>query len=351
VAEQSWYTTDFYEVLGVTPSASPGEITKAYRKLAKKLHPDTNPQGAERFKEVSAAYDVIGTASSRDEYDDLRASPPPSYSSAPSWSSFFSEDASDFGNGDDIFSSFFGNSRSRRGANLSVAITLKFREAVQGTTTTLLLDHEVLCTVCGGSGAAPGTTVTVCSRCHGQGMVEEGPFSLSTVCPVCQGRAHLIQTPCPTCHGQGQVVSTRNVTVRIPPGIEDGQQIRLAGKGQDLPGSPPGDLYVTVSVSPDKIFTREGRHLVTSVSVSAIDAALGTTVEVPTLGSPVTVKVPAGTQPGASLRVRGRGISTPKGTGDLLVRIKVTVPRHLSAHQREVLQSFALSPEKSGSRV
>jgi molecular chaperone DnaJ len=320
VVESSWFETDFYAILGVSKSATNKEITRAYRTLAKKLHPDTNPAGAEKFKEVSGAYDVLGKEEVRAEYDAVRAAPRPSayqrtsqgannftspdYATSGFPAPGFSQDDFDPAQFSDLFSSMFRTPRSTRGGDFVTTITLPFRDAIQGTTTQLRLEHQ-----------------SVCSACHGL------------------GEAH--DTACVQCEATGYETSVAKVTVRIPAGVEDQQRIKIPRKGQpSSSGGHPGDLYVVVTVTPDPIFTREGKNLITSIRIDAIAAMLGTEVEIPTLDEAVTVKITPGTQPGATLRVRGKGVPTRHTPGDLLVRVFVTVPRHITVRQQELLQQF-----------
>lgn len=347
MAERAWLETDYYKVLGVEQSASDKEITRAYRKLAKANHPDTNPGSEERFKEVSAAYDVLGDPAKRKEYDEMRRLGPLGgvFSGGnfrgPGGTTFTVGDLGDLG---DIFGGLFGSRRKapKRGADVETALHLSFNDAVRGVTTTVHLPTDAQCRTCHGSGAAPGTTPVECERCHGRGVLDDdkGMFSLSTVCPVCQGRGTRIETPCPSCHGSGREASSRTVKVRVPPGVEDGRRIRVKGKGQPgQQGAPPGDLYVVVHVSKDKRFERQGRNLVCKVPVTFAQATLGANVSVETLDGPVTVKVKPGTASSTTLRLRGRGVPAhgKQPAGDLLVTIEVTVPKDLTADQRAAI--------------
>ena len=349
MADREWFEKDYYKVLGLTSSATDKEITRAYRTLAKELHPDTNSGSEERFKEVSVAYDVLGDDAKRKEYDEVRRLGPAAagFGGAPGGGGYrFNQgDVGDFG---DLFSGLFGGRRQRaqRGADLETVLHLNFRDAVMGVTTTVSLPSSDACHTCGGSGAAPGTGYVTCERCEGRGVLtdDQGPFAMSSVCSVCQGRGSRIVTPCPTCHGSGREPSSRRVNVRIPAGVVDGQRIRLKGKGAPgAQGGPAGDLFVDVHVAPDPRFARRGRHVTTSVDVGVTSAMLGTTVSVDTLDDPVTLKVPAGTQSGTTMRVRGRGVP-PVGkhaTGDLLVTVNVRVPSKLTKEQRAIVEKLA----------
>jgi molecular chaperone DnaJ len=350
MAEREWFDTDYYKVLGLSASATPKEITRAYRKLAKQLHPDTNPGSEEKFKEVSVAYDVLGDPDKRKEYDEVRrlgASGGFAGAGAPG-AGGFNFQGGDLGDLSDLFGGLFGGrrQRSQRGADLETSLHLSFRDAVMGVTTTVTLPSGEACHTCGGRGAAPGSGFATCERCQGRGVLndDQGPFAMSSVCPVCQGRGGRIVTPCATCHGTGREPSSRRVNVRVPAGVVDGQRIRLKGKGNPgSQGGQPGDLFVDVHVSGDTRFERRGRNVVTTANVSFSQALLGTTVEVATLDEPVTVKVPPGTQPGTTMRVRGRGVPTSdkQPAGDLLVTINVTIPKKLTKEQKTLAEKLA----------
>jgi molecular chaperone DnaJ len=351
-AQREWFEKDYYKVLGVVSTATDKEITRAYRKLAKQYHPDANPGSEERFKEISAAYDVLGDAEKRKEYDEVRKHGPVGGFGAPGGGTFRVEDFGDLG---DIFGGLFGN-RTRptqrgpqRGADMEAALHLSFQDAVHGVTTSVNVPQEARCSNCRGSGAAPGTSTHVCPRCGGTGSLNDnqGLFSLSTVCPDCVGRGTLFDTPCPVCHGTGTEQKVRSVKVRIPAGVEDGQRIRVKGRGAPGQGmAPPGDLYVVVHVGAHPTFGRSGRNLTITVPVTYPEAVLGTTITVPTLESKVTLKVPAGTPSGKVLRVRGRGVPAGDGRnagtpGDLLVKVEVVVPTDVTDEQRAAIESLA----------
>lgn len=351
MAEREWFETDYYKALGLSSSATDKEITRAYRKLAKQLHPDTNPGSEEKFKEVSVAYDVLGDAEKRKEYDEVRrlgATGAGFGNPARPGAGGFNFQTGDFGDLGDVFGGLFGGRRQRaqRGADLETALHLSFRDAVMGVTTTVTLPSGEACHSCAGNGAAPGSGFATCERCQGRGVLndDQGPFAMSSVCPLCQGRGGRIVTPCPTCQGTGREPSSRRVNVRIPSGVVDGQRIRLKGKGNPgSQGGPAGDLFVDVHVSGDPRFDRRGRHVTTTVNVACTAATLGTTVEVATLDEPVTLKIPAGIQPGTTMRVRGRGVpaSGKHAAGDLLVTINVTIPKKLTKEQRSLVERLA----------
>ncbi|HEY3842074.1 MAG TPA: molecular chaperone DnaJ [Acidimicrobiales bacterium] len=353
-AQREWFEKDYYKVLGVVSTATDKEITRAYRKLAKQYHPDANPGSEERFKEISAAYDVLGDPDKRKEYDEVRKHGPMTggFGGGPGGGGTFRmEDMGDLG---DLFGGLFGN-RGRtqqrgpqRGADMEAALHLSFQDAVHGVTTSVNIPTDVRCSNCKGSGAAPGTSTHTCPRCGGTGSLNDnqGLFSLSTVCPDCVGRGTLFDTPCPVCQGSGTERRVRSIKVRIPAGVEDGQRIRVKGRGAPGQGmAPPGDLYVVVHVGKHALFGRTGRNLTITVPVTYPEAVLGTQVTVPTLDGKVTLKVPAGTQSGKVLRVRGRGV--PAGgrngakPGDLLVKIEVVVPTELTDEQRAAVESLA----------
>jgi len=362
-AQREWFEKDYYQVLGVSSTATDKEITRAYRKLAKQFHPDANPGSEERFKEISAAYDVLGDAARRKEYDEVRrlgpmagGFGPPGGFGTQGGNTFRFEDIGDLG---DLFGGIFGGRSGRRrprgpqrGADIEAELHLSFADAVHGATTQVNVPEDVRCHTCDGSGAAPGTSTHTCPRCNGRGTLDDnqGLFSLSTVCPECNGRGTVVDTPCPTCHGTGTERRNRTVKVRIPPGVDDGQRIRVKGRGMPGQGAAAssGDLYVVVRVARDPRFGRRGRNLTVSVPISFPEAALGTTATVPTLDGPVTVRVPAGTAPGTQLRVKGRGVPAGAGRngakpGDLLVRVDVVVPKSLSDEQRAAVEQLAAS--------
>ena len=343
MAEREWFEKDFYKVLGVSETASDKDITRAYRKLAKELHPDTNPGSEERFKEVSAAYDVVGDAEKRKEYDEVRRM-------GPVPGGFASGSYGDFGDIGDILGGLFGRSarqnRARRGDDIETSLHLNFRDAIFGVTTSVSLPSNDACGTCRGTGASPGTSMVSCSTCQGRGVLadDQGPFGISRTCPTCHGRGGRLERPCTSCGGSGRQASSRKVQVRLPAGVEDGQRIRVKGKGgPGLHGGPSGDLYVDVRVGSDPRFGRRGRHVTTSHSLTMTEAALGTTVTVPTLEDEVTLKVAAGTQPGTTLRVKGRGVpaSGKHPTGDLLVTLNVRIPDELTNEQRKLIEKLA----------
>jgi molecular chaperone DnaJ len=360
-AQREWFEKDYYKELGVADTASAKEITKAYRKLARELHPDKNPGNAaaeERFKAVSGAYDVLGDESKRAEYDEVRRLGPLGGmgGQGPGGFTFNVNDASAGGLGD-LLGQMFGRGRAgrgsgaasgvgpRRGADVQAELTLDFVDAARGLTTTLYLTSDAECSTCHGSGARPGTTPKLCPQCGGRGVIDDnqGLFSFSTPCRRCGGSGTVIEDPCPTCRGAGIEKRAREVQARIPPGVSDGQTIRLKGRGAPgRNGGPAGDLLVQIHVSPHSRFGRSGNDLTVRVPVSFTQAALGGDVEVPTLeGPPVTLRIKPGTQPGSRHRVRGKGITAKKGAGDLIVTIDVVVPTSLSEAERTAIEQLA----------
>ena len=358
-AQREWLEKDYYAVLGVSKEASDKEITKAYRKLARELHPDANQSDAsaeDRFKEVSAAYDIVGDPDRRKEYDEVRAMGPFSFGggSAPGGSGgmggFRVEDLGD------LFGGLFGGAGGgggrpgrggprggQRGDDLETELHLSFLDAAHGVTTSVHLTSDASCRTCGGTGAAPGTAPTTCATCQGSGAVSDnqGMFGFSQPCSTCGGRGQRIESPCGTCHGSGLERRRREVKVRIPTGVEDGQRIRLKGRGSPGRGGPAGDLYVVCRVAPHPVFGRSGNHLTVTVPITFPEAALGATIRVPTLdGDTVGIKVPAGTSSGRVFRLRGKGIESKKGSGDLLVTVEVAVPLEMSDEAREALAAY-----------
>ena len=360
--QREWFEKDYYRTLGVSETASAKDIGKAYRKLAKQYHPDANPGSEERFKEISAAYDVLGDEAKRKEYDEVRRMGPaanpfagagrPGQGGAAGGGFFGTEDLSDLlGN---IFNrgGNRGTGRTRagaqvpqKGADLETTLHLSFLDAINGVTTTVNITSDVACHTCKGTGAAPGASPTLCPVCNGRGIIadNQGLFGFSQPCPNCSGRGFTIDKPCPTCHGNGTERMDRRIKVRIPAGVEDAQRIRVKGRGgPGRNGGEAGDLFVIVNADADALFGRRGaKDLTLSVPVSFAEAALGATITVPTLDTPVSLKIPAGTPSGRTFRVRGRGVPAGNGHGDLLVTVEVAVPQKLNDAERGAVEALS----------
>ncbi|MFM8303185.1 MAG: molecular chaperone DnaJ [Actinomycetota bacterium] len=370
--QREWFEKDYYKVLGVDSAASEKDITRAYRKLAKQYHPDANPgdtAAEERFKEVSAANEVLGDPEKRKEYDQVREMAasgmgPGGFGGGYPGAGFggggqtFNFD--DVGLGDllgGLFGSGAGAGRGRRGrrsasqgpasgADLEAELHLDFLDAVHGVTTTVHLTGEAVCSTCQGSGAKAGTTPETCATCNGVGdvLVDQGPFSFAQVCPQCGGRGAIVKDKCRTCKGRGVEVRPREVKVKIPAGVQAGQRIRVPGRGAPGRfGGSPGDLFVVVHVHHHEVFGRSGKaNLTVKVPITFAEAALGAQVKVPTLDTPVTVKVKPGTQSSTTVKVPKRGIVPAKGVpGDLLVTFVVEVPTDPTPEQRAAIEALA----------
>jgi molecular chaperone DnaJ len=343
---------DFYEVLGVTKSASADEIKKAYRDLARKWHPDRNPDDAkaeERFKEIQGAYDTLSDPEKRKQYD--------------AGGRFAGFGAGGFGGGGfppggfasdlgDIFSSFFGRGReqgprSARGRDLETEVRLSFDQAMHGSQVAVSVPTTGSCPTCSGTGAKPGTAPRVCPRCEGRGIdaQSQGFFSISQPCPECGGQGSVIDDPCPTCSGSGITQETKRYRVNIPAGVHDGSRIRLAGKGEaGYRGGPRGDLYVTTRVASSPVFRqRPDGNLEVELPVSVPEAIQGATVEVPTLSGSKLIRIPPGTQHGSVQRLRGEGPPRTKGSGrgDIYYRVKLAIPEELTDEQSEAVDKLA----------
>lgn len=362
-AQREWYEKDYYKILGVADTATPKEITKAYRKLARDNHPDTHPGDAaaeDRFKEASAAYDVLGDEAKRKEYDEVRALGPMQFGrggpNGPTGGPFNFNVGAD-GLGDLLGQMFNRGGRAGRGRGASAAagpmrgddlqasLTLDFADAAAGLTTTLHLSSDAECSTCHGSGARPGTSPAVCSICGGRGVIDDnqGFFSFSSPCRACAGRGVVVDDPCPGCRGSGVEHRAREVQVRIPAGVADGQTIRLPGRGgPGRSGGPAGDLLVECHVTAHRTFGRQGDNLTVRVPITFAEAALGADIDVPTLdGSRVTLRLRPGTAGGSKHRVRGKGIATKKATGDLIVTVDIDVPTQLTEQQRAAVEAYA----------
>jgi molecular chaperone DnaJ len=355
-------TRDYYEILGVSRDADETTIKKAFRRLARELHPDVNsqdPQAEEKFKEAAEAYEVLSDPDRRATYDRYGHEGLRSGGYAPNFEGFGSmSDIFDaiFG-GSGAFGDLFGGARARpggpvQGGDIAVSAEIDLAAVARGTTAEVSYEAVTVCEHCHGNGAEPGTPIETCPRCGGTGQlrtVARTPFGQvvrATVCDTCHGDGRVAKEPCRECRGRGRRVERTNVSVEVPAGISDGQRIRIAGRGHaGEHGGPPGDLYVLIHVREDPRFVRDGDDLVTAIDVSAPLAALGTTVEVPTIDGTVEVEIPPGTQPHETLTIRGAGIPALRGRrhGNLRVVVNVIVPRHLSHQQRELYEQLGES--------
>jgi molecular chaperone DnaJ len=352
---------DFYQVLGVGEKATPAEIKKAYRKLAKQYHPDANPnnpEASETFKQISEAHGVLSDPEKRQKYDmmrrlgafDPRRAGAPQGAGARGGAGGFSEtfDFGDFGSMGlgDIFSSIFGKGKREepKGESIETELEIPFRTAALGGKVPVTLSLNETCATCGGSGAAPGATLSQCPECNGRGTISfgQGGFAVNRPCPMCRGRGKVPSQKCPTCGGVGESRAEKNVVITVPPGTESGLKIRLKGQGgAGRNGAPPGDLLVTFQVQPDRFFRREGLDIVCEVSINLAQAVLGTRLRVKTLdGKKVVLKIPPGTQPGRKFRIRGEGIAKAERRGDQLVVVNLTIPEQLSPEQAELFKQF-----------
>jgi molecular chaperone DnaJ len=369
---------DYYQVLGVSASATQDEIKKAYRRLAKKNHPDANksdPKAADRFKDISEANNVLSDPEKRKQYDEMRrlgafggfggerqqrgarTSYPGGGASTGPGPRMEDFDIGGLGGLGDLFSSMFGGGVGQRGAqrptgprkgeSVDVMVPVSFRTAALGGKVPVELEVIEQCATCKGSGGAPGATWKKCPECDGRGMISfgQGGFAVNRPCPMCLGRGQVPSKPCPTCKGSGEVRTRKTVNITVPPGTETGTRVRLAGQGgRGDDGGPPGDLIITFEVQPDRFFTREGLDVIAKVPLNIAQATLGSKVNVRTLnGKKVTIRIPPGTPPGKRFRVPGQGIEKNGAKGDMIVEANVTVPEKLTPEQEQMMKEFAAS--------
>ena len=363
--------TEYYDRLGVSKDASQDEIKRAYRKMSKKYHPDINkePGAEEKYKEVQEAYETLSDDQKRAAYDQYGAAGANGGFGGGA-GGFGGFDGSSFGGFEDIFSSFFGGGATRnpnaprQGDDLQYRVNLSFEEAIFGAEKEVHYNREATCKTCSGSGAKPGTSPVTCGRCHGQGVINVdtqtplGMMRRQVTCDVCHGTGQEIKEPCQTCHGTGHEKQSHKVSVKIPAGVETGQQIRLAGQGEaGFNGGPYGDLFVIINVNPSDKFTRDGSTIYYTLNISFVQAALGDTVEVPTVHGNVEMTIPAGTQTGKTFRLKGKGAPRLRGgsQGDQHVTVKIVTPTKLNDAQKEALLAFAkasgdekIAPQKKG---
>lgn len=353
---------DFYAILGVASSATQDEIKKAYRKLARKYHPDTSKEAnaADRFKEISEAYTVLSDPEKRKQYDQMRrlgafegfaTRPGGGPGGRPAGGISLEDfDLGGLGGLGDLFSSMFGGARGRqrgpaRGETVETTLEVPFRTAIMGGKVPVDLEVSEECPTCHGGGGAPGSTVRICPECNGRGSVSfgQGGFAVNRPCPRCLGKGQIPSQPCPTCEGRGEVRTRRKVLITVPAGTDTGSRIRLKGQGgRGDKGGPPGDLVITFSVQPDRFFTREGLDLHASIPINIAQATLGSKVSVRTIdGKKITVRIPPGTAGGKRFRVRGQGVQKASQRGDLILEVQIAVPEQLTDEQQEMMKQFA----------
>ena len=350
---------DYYDVLNVSKNATKDEIKKSYRRLAMKFHPDRNTNDADaekKFKEAKEAYEVLSDSSKKETYDrfghdGLNQAGARGPSGAEGFSDIFG----------DVFGDIFGGGRGGgrnqvfRGADLRYELNLDLEKAISGDSIKINIPTQVACNGCSGSGAKEGSSPAKCGTCDGMGQVrmQQGFFSVQQTCPKCQGNGTVIQDPCLKCHGLGRIAKTKTLSVKVPPGVDNGDRIRLSGEGEaGKNGGPSGDLYVEIRVNPHKIFEREGSNISCEIPISILVAALGGEIKMPTLNGSVSVKIPPGTQSGKIFRLKGKGVTTArdKRVGDLYAAISVETPVNLSSKQKDILKDFYSSIEKGGKK-
>lgn len=345
---------DYYEILGVGRDASVEDLKKAYRKLAIKYHPDKNPgskESEDKFKELSEAYEILSDSEKRRRYD----------------AHGHSAGAGGFGGGggfgdifEDIFEDFFGGgtrrgSRAEKGSDLRYNLEISFEDAAFGIETKINIPRMEMCSACNGSGSKSSTKLSGCPTCKGTGQIriQQGFFTLSRTCSHCNGEGRIITDPCDKCRGRKRVQRERTMSLKVPPGVETGSRLRLTGEGEGgVNGGPAGDLYVVITVKDHQYFVREGNDIICKASVSFVQATLGGNIEIPTLTGSTTLNIRPGTQPGSTLRIKGKGIADIRGygIGDQIIRIDVEIPKKLSERQKELLEEYAkISGEETGS--
>jgi len=347
---------NYYDILGITKNASEDEIKKAFRSLAHKYHPDKKGGDEAKFKEVSEAYAVLSDKKRRAEYDAYGRTFNGTGAGGFDFSGF-ADAFRGFENGQggvefdigDIFGEFFGGGtgrRQRRGRDISIDLEIPFKESVFGTERRVLVAKQGTCSTCSGSGAKAGTQLTTCAACNGKGQIHEtrnsffGSFTSMRACPTCGGRGEIPKEPCTSCRGAGVRKQEDEIHVTVPPGMDDGEMIRMPGRGEAVQAGTPGDLYVKIHVKTDKAFSREGANLLTELRIKLTDALLGHDTTIESLDGPVTLSIPAGVEHGSVLRVRGKGVPVRSGRGDLLVRITVDLPKKLSKEAKKLIQGL-----------
>ena len=370
MSQKDWLEKDYYKILGISKTAKPAEIKKAFRKIARESHPDQHPGDAvaeQRFKEASEAHDVLSNPEKRKEYDEIRrygggfSFPRGGGSSGgagvPNMDDLFSTMGGNTDRLSDMLGNLFGGGmpgsasgsasrgrQARKGSDVEGDVSISFLQAVEGATVSMQLVENEACTACRGTGAKAGTSPRVCPTCSGSGFESsgQGMFNLGSPCRTCGGRGVIIDDPCEVCHGTGRANSTRTIQVRIPAGVNDGQKVRITGKGgAGEYGGARGDLYVNVSVQPHPVFGRNGNNLTVAVPITFPEAVLGAEIEVPTLqGAPVRLRIPAGTPTGRTFRVKDKGIKKAASTGDLMVTVEVATPASLNAEAKEALRKY-----------
>jgi molecular chaperone DnaJ len=381
VGEVDMAQKDYYQILGVGEKATPDEIKKTYRKLAKKYHPDSNPddeQAAEKFKEINEAHEVLSDPKKRKQYDDLRHFAQTGYGGrgfgqgvnindifsqfgqrggGGRAQSFSFEDLGGVGGFGDIFSNIFdrgGHFRQQRygpqkGQDLQAEVEVPFDVALKGGSTMITVAKDAACERCKGSGAEPGSSVEKCPQCGGSGMiaVSQGGFAVSRPCPQCYGRGEIVSQPCASCGGTGQVASRKRISIKIPRGIADGKKIRLRGQGQPgASGGPPGDLIIKVNIAPHRFFKRRGANVYCEVDINLAQAVLGTKLRVRTINEKrAALKIPPGTQSGTTFRLKGLGVDVGDRKGDQMVTVRVTIPTDLKPEDRELFEKFSASAD------